>query len=212
MVGPFSQILSPMLHKISWFSKAADSIPPISTFFTVKVPFPCIKVLITLWRPIPATAQPHVKLPRRRLANAKEVEKRYEKLGIPANKMGSIISTNFEGSSNNPSSAECALPTDDKKEKGNMSIEETWKVFSSTYIWNPLQKQLGHKLAYTRPALLSRLSTTEPRDFTKPFVTCSTFVICSIWAFTTVIVDIPTSLNNIYVCNMLVQREGICVY
>ena len=69
--------------------------------------------------------QPHVKLPRRRLANAKEVEKRYEKLGIPANKMGSIISTNFEGSSNNPSSAECAIPTDDKKEKGNMSIEET---------------------------------------------------------------------------------------
>ena len=69
--------------------------------------------------------QPHVKLPRRRLANLKEVEKRYEKMGFPANKLESKILPKFGDSNNNPSSAEDAISTDAKKEKDNVSIEET---------------------------------------------------------------------------------------
>ena len=63
--------------------------------------------------------QPHVELPRRRLANLKEVEKRYEKMGFPANKLESKILPKFGDSNNNPSSAEDAISTDAKKEKDN---------------------------------------------------------------------------------------------
>ena len=59
------------------------------------------------------------------LANLKEVEKRYEKMGFPANKLESKILPKIGDSNNNPSSAEDAISTDAKKEKDNVSIEET---------------------------------------------------------------------------------------
>ena len=70
--------------------------------------------------------QPHVKLPRRRLANLKEVEKRYEKMGIPANRLESKILSKLGDNNNNPSSAKYAKSTDGKKEEDNgVGIEET---------------------------------------------------------------------------------------